>query len=122
MRNLKLLTIASIVLYNIIVLPSVNLNPSPSITSYLFGLLLFLTPFLLLFAAAKAGLSNRLANICACLGAFVLMFVTYLVVINDATLIVPAVLISFGIFSAIVLVSTLTMLCINFLKKRQSTN
>lgn len=115
MRNLKLVTIASIILYNLLVLPSINLNSSPALSSYIYGLLIFICPFLPLFAAAKAGLNQRLVNLCIGVGVLGLIFVVYLIAIDQALFVAPAILIAIGIFSSTVLLLTLAIFGINIL-------
>lgn len=101
MRSVSWVTAASFVVYNaILVLYGSGL---PSTASYLYGLALFLAPFLVLLLAAWVGLPPLLARICAGVGLIFLAIVAGLAAINQATFVAPAFLMVYGAISVVIL-------------------
>lgn len=101
MRSLLWATSASFVVYNAIL--AMFGSSSPSASSYLYGLALFLGPFTVLLLAARVGLAPLLAQIFAGIGIFFLVIVGWLSATNQALFVAPALLMVFGIFSVVVL-------------------
>ncbi len=104
MRALPLLTLASFMEYNAIILFSKY--SLPELGSYLYGYIFFLVPFGILLLASKIGLPAFAATLSAAAGAFSLALVAYLAITNQSLYVGPAVLLCFGYFSVIVLLGT----------------
>lgn len=103
MRSLLWVTFASFVVYNAAILPSAIRGSFPSVGSYMYGLLIFMGPFVALLLASAVGLKRPVANFCAGIGALVLVLVGWLVATNQALFVAPAFLMIFGAFSVVVL-------------------
>ena len=100
-------TIVSVALYQGILLQrSIEGRPPPSESAYLTGLAAFSIPFLVLMAAEAIGLPRLLARLCAGVGFLALALVLFLAVTDQALFAAPAVLFTFGFFSAAVLLCT----------------
>lgn len=107
MRITSIATIASVALYQGILLAGAIKGGAPaSDSSYLAGLATFAVPFLLLMAAEAIGLPRPIATLCAGLGFLALALVLGLVLTDQALFVSAAVLFSYGFFSAGVLLCT----------------